>query len=238
MKILIIPDLHGKDIVKLLSNYNLETFDKMVFMGDYFDSFTIKPVKQLENFNKILELKEKYEDRIELLIGNHDLHYLNSKFRCAGFDDKFYFSFNQVLMPLYKNKTLKVCVVIDNYLFSHAGISNNWLKRLNIENKSITKNNIDLLINFVFQSSLEFFSFQKPEDSNERYSIYGDNTYQSPLWIRPTSLIKDKVSFIGSENITQVVGHTSIQEIQVKNNIIFTDCLDYKEELLILKTIQ
>ena len=81
----------------------------------------------------------------------------------------------------------------------------------------------------------------KLEEVNERFkkvpeiclfdgiNIYGDDITQSPVWVRPKSLLSDSV-----DNYIQVVGHTAVLDISTVENIIMCDCLDNKKTCLTL----
>jgi len=77
MKIIAIGDIHGREIWKKI----LETeqgYTKVIFIGDYFDSKErITALKQIDNFKEIIALKEREKNKVILLFGNHDFHYLN-----------------------------------------------------------------------------------------------------------------------------------------------------------------
>ena len=73
MKTLVLGDIHGRSVWKLI--YELEKPDRIVFIGDYFDSFDIKGADQLSNFQDIIKFKESGVCEVVLLIGNHDYHY-------------------------------------------------------------------------------------------------------------------------------------------------------------------
>src|SRR5574344_997377 len=83
MKILVIPDTHqnlqhNELIIKSLDNNEV---DKVIMLGDYVDDWKSKPFwfeeehNPINVLNKLKELKDKYKDRLILLIGNHDIPY-------------------------------------------------------------------------------------------------------------------------------------------------------------------
>ena len=78
---LVIGDIHGQDFWKSIVNEHMDE-DYIVFVGDYFDSYSIGSKKILDNFRKIIKLKQTYPDKVKLLLGNHDIHYyyLNSNY--------------------------------------------------------------------------------------------------------------------------------------------------------------
>lgn len=71
MKTIFIGDIHGRDIWKDIVSQ--EKPDRVVFIGDYFDSFDIKGPVQIHNFKEIIEFKKSGECEVIMLIGNHIL---------------------------------------------------------------------------------------------------------------------------------------------------------------------
>lgn len=56
MKHIIIGDLHGKDCWQEI---NIENYNKVVFLGDYVDSFTASNTAIYENLENIINLKKE-----------------------------------------------------------------------------------------------------------------------------------------------------------------------------------
>jgi len=213
MKILAIGDTHGKNFWEGLKNL-IEEYDKFIFLGDYFDSFDIEPIIQLDNFNKIIEFKKLYSDKVELLIGNHDYHYFPSiREEYSGYQPTMRFDYQNALTEAYNKGLLNVCYKHDIYLFSHAGLTKSWC----------TNNNID--INNIVDSVNDLFKYSPLKlgfTIGGNLSYYGDDITQGPFWVRPNSLYRDALDFY-----IHVVGHTAFKTIQeYSSNIIVTDCLD------------
>lgn len=93
MKLLIIPDIHGRRFWKHDIDEHLDEVDHVIFLGDYLDHYTYEkdPFKEegnelilckdeLPNLEDIIELKKKYPEKITLLLGNHDMHYKSLTF--------------------------------------------------------------------------------------------------------------------------------------------------------------
>lgn len=198
-----IGDIHGKNIWKQLVD---REFDECYFMGDYFDTRDqIPTVTQVRNFKEIC-IYARNNPKVHLCLGNHDFHYLKGiKERYSGF--QFYTNFDiqevleeniDLLKPVYQN---------DDYIISHAGISKTFLYNvLKLENP--------LDINKKFEEDRLILRFNG-------YDPYGDDTTQSCIWIRPDSLMKDRL-----DNYKQIVGHTAVNDIQTLNDITFVDVLD------------
>lgn len=69
MKTLILGDTHGRGVWEYI--IEKEKPDKVVFLGDYFDSFDINFENQMVNFMRIINFKKKFKKDVTLLIGNH-----------------------------------------------------------------------------------------------------------------------------------------------------------------------
>lgn len=215
MKIVVIGDIHGhstwKDIVIK------QDFDKIIFLGDYFDCFAkISPAAQVKNFNDIVDYRsfclENNKECI-LCLGNHDYSYASNS-SCSGYNYAIQALLGKDIFNLYQNKVLVPFHVEGNIVFSHAGISNVWISDIL---------RIDLSLDLDGDlSQLDHENMFKLLDFNTYtgYNEYGDTPSQSPIWIRPKSLLDNKI-----EGYTQVVGHTPNNAIKVDKDIWFCDTL-------------
>lgn len=122
MKILAIGDIHGRNIWK---DTNFNAFDKVVFIGDYVDSYDVSDWETYLNLKDIIEQKKAQPDKIVLLLGNHDIQYLHfPDYKCSGFREDFQ---NDLTALFVDNKALfQVAYQVKNYLFTHAGVSRKW----------------------------------------------------------------------------------------------------------------
>lgn len=214
MKTIIIGDIHGHDTWKTVLKKEKE-WDKVIFLGDYFDSFTVKPCVQVSNFEQILEFKKEDPENVVLILGNHDFHYTAyvGHSRYSGYKTETSTYIDHKLEDLLKEGILQVCYVQDNIWFSHAGFSKTWLRNRKIDT---SKEDWWKRVNEKFFKIPQFFGFIKKRDS----SPYGDNIYQGPLWIRPNSLLEDK-----PDGVLQIVGHTYTDSVMVGNGLVLCDCL-------------
>lgn len=210
MKICVISDIHGLTVWKDIVAKERENVDRFVFLGDYVDdkSGLTSPEEQLENLHSIQDFKEEYT-HVDLLIGNHDLQYIGGA-RCNRFNSRLFDLVQDELMNMIRKRTLQACACYDNYLFSHAGISNIWMKEKGMEDFTD--------INKQFHTNPLILDFVNKINSDGS----GNNVYQSPIWIRPDSLGKSAFP-----NYHHVVGHTRIREIGIveleNRKLIFTD---------------
>ena len=230
MKIVTISDVHGRDKWKKQVQ---EEADLYIFIGDYWDSFDIPFEIQKENFIEILEFYKENPDKVVLLCGNHDwVSYGMENFygACSGFQNKYAFEIRDLMKPLYENGEVLVCKIIDGYIFSHAGVTKDWCERYGIN--ILSTHNLEKEINELFQKNLKAFCFQDPPYGFNNRSGYGDDTWQSLLWVRPYSLMLNQI-----DGFKQVVGHTQQKGIVYNemHGIYFVDCQESSDEFLILE---
>lgn len=193
MDIIVVPDTHGRPFAYQLSPF-IESCDKIVFLGDYFDSFDYTQKQQIEEFEFILDLKRALGSKVELLLGNHDVQYLypdRYELRCSGFEAN-----PKITALLQDNKdNFSYCFQYKDWLFSHAGVSRSWinliLNKYQIENFTETAEKVASLLSYGFK---EMYWCSKKQG--------GRNSIDGPLWERPERLVKDLPNF------NQVVGHT------------------------------
>jgi hypothetical protein len=213
MRILAIGDVHGRTKWEALQK---EEADKIVFVGDYFDSFDITQVEQIVNFEKIIEWKRREPNKVELLMGNHDYHYLlYGRVQYSGYKPNPLIS--QLVNEAVKSDLIKLIWISDNYLFSHAGLSNKFMTYLNEDGFELDDLN-DILKNK--PKLLGFGRYGFP------ISKYGNDPEQGPLWIRPESLRESPYG-----NWIQIVGHSIQQNIQIEDNLTLIDVPDTNEVL-------
>ena len=134
LKVLIIPDVHGRTFWKDAINqfpYDIYPELEIIFLGDYLDPYSsydgISKKDAYENFLEILEYSNK-DNRVTLLIGNHDWHYFVNLDNCRidnarSKDIEKLFKSNMHKFRL--TKTIEINGT--KYLFSHAGISKKCL---------------------------------------------------------------------------------------------------------------
>lgn len=224
MKILAIGDIHGRPEWKSIVAQN--QYDQIVFMGDYFDSkegipFTI----QKKNFIELLEFKKGNSGNVVLLIGNHDFHYFaDSEQTYSGFQSKHQKTISKLLESARKENLIQVCHRHLNYLFVHAGLSKTWVKKA--FSKNLVKDNLCETVNHLLTLKTHALGFSPGRE----YDGYGDEPCQSPLWIRPKSLLKDRI-----DGYVQVVGHTPQAKLLITEDVIFIDTLGQTGEYLVIE---
>ena len=160
-------------------------------------------------------MKQSYPDNVILLTGNHDFSYLNENGICSGHKIA-----TQAFVNGYKGiikDNLKVIHIDGNFIFSHAGVSPIYLTEQNLTLDDLCEMKCD-------DNKLAFVN------KDIHTNIYGDNWYQSPIWIRPQSLILSPKDF----SYKQVVGHTPCRndkDYHYENKIFLNDRLYFNQAM-------
>ena len=210
MKILIIPDVHGRDFWRYPIK---EEWDKIIFLGDYTDPYPGEAPQSevFANIIDIVDFKDKNPDKVILLWGNHDLPYWCEEYRkqldywCRHDNlrhndietffneniDKFQWAYQE-----------------GKFLFTHAGINNGFAKLLGEEYGKVNADVIN-----------RFFNKEKNRMLLAMVSFYrgGYDRFSSPVWadvrehygVIPNKYIKDYY---------QIFGHTYSKQQIITNN--------------------
>lgn len=233
-KVIALGDTHGRSVWKEIIAKESDA-DMIIFMGDYFDTHSggYSGNRQIENFKDIMAFKRANMDKVILLIGNHDFHYMKgvnetySKHQPKYADD-----IQKVLHEALDENLLQMCCILGKYIFTHAGVTKTWLKNsLDLDdapNKVLGV--LETYINDLFSNSIEKFKFTM----GTNFDPSGDDITQPPIWVRPLSLYRDKLS-----DVIYVVGHTSAKVLDITKvdnfNMILIDTLgNQTPEYLIL----
>jgi hypothetical protein len=213
MKTVVIGDIHGRSVWKLI--VHLEKPDRVIFVGDYFDSFDIGGLDQLNNYKDIIAFKESGECEVVMLIGNHDYHY----FREIG--DQDYSGYQGLMSPSIAavldetRNHLQMAYQMNEFLFTHAGVSSIFMDKAFDDEYGWKTENIAVDLNEMFKYKPFTFKFGKYCDHTRFNSPYGDDVQQSSIWIRPRSLMKANYDTLRKE-IIQVFGHTQVDRVDTK----------------------
>ena len=239
MKLVAIGDIHGRDIWKQIVAKEHDA-DEFVFVGDYFDSFTVKGPDQINNFLDIIEFKKQSKVPVTLLIGNHDHHYY------PGVDDSGTSGYQTLLAPSIKyvvneNKQyLQAAYQVGEFVFTHAGLSSEWLDDT-IEDWNV--DNVVEKVNELFQyqpGKIAYRSYKQVGDQVYGAQGYGNEAFQGPIWIRPTALMNANKKTL-RKKIIQVVGHTPQDNIDIEGKATggryyFIDTLEYNQGQYLIVT--
>lgn len=192
MKTLVFGDIHGRDC--WIDIIRKESPDKVVFLGDYVSTHEdIDELTQIKNLEDILTYKELNMDSTILLRGNHDMQHLGYSWaHCSGLFPKV---MQHMILLHQRFLSLTQWIYVDgDLLFSHAGVSEEWMKIAEVSS-------IDNINNM---EPSEKFGFLP----NRMGDYNGSSPTQPPTWIRPVTLAECAIT-----GYTQIVGHTPTRSI-------------------------
>ena len=229
-KILIIPDVHGRDfwrepVKKVLEDTNAH----IIFIGDYTDGYHTEwesnfDYRQhtVDNFKEIIEMKKQNSDRITLLLGNHDCGYAIGDDVCSSRMDKIHQSELEKLFR--ENRELfqiaEECDIAGkHFIFSHAGILKGWVKSIWGEEADDTDFNVvSRLNNAWLNNDMNILSRLGDYDD---YRGWDGFQYGSPVWSDIRSWIRVTPEETYGFNIA---GHTQLSHQVVLDQIADLDC--------------
>jgi hypothetical protein len=201
MKILVIPDIHNK-VSKASHIFSTETdYDKVIFLGDYFDGFGDSAI---EAQKVSLWLKHHLNNpKFVFLLGNHDVSYAfpNQHAPCSGYTDGKHEAIHSILTRHDWDK-FKFFWCAAGWLFSHAGLHKSYVPA----DLKPTTNNIK---EFLKAQSVEALHHLRHTNQEHWFYRYGDARTRHPrgcvgglVWCDANE------EFEAIENIPQIFGHT------------------------------
>lgn len=226
-KLLVIPDVHGRDFWKeAVSKY--PSLD-IVFLGDYLDPYPEERItrsKAIDNFKEILGFASNHES-CRLLLGNHDVHYLldvegSRKDNDNSSEIEELFSshidlFDLVSIREFDNKI---------FLFSHAPLLFDWVKSIQ-ETKDVEK-----LVDRLNLSLIDF----KSNRSTLLKILYHISFYRggfhecgSLIWSDVREVVDEDKIFMPEIDFN-VFGHTQLEKPLIGENFA---CLDVRRAFVI-----
>lgn len=219
MKILTIGDLHGLPEWKSVIS---EQFDKIVFLGDYLDSFHVPDKHILQNLEEIIAFKGSHPEKVVLLWGNHETSYLYRECRASGYRPRIGEQVKEMLTRHMEK--FRMAFQVRNYLWTHAGIHQDFYVRKIKPQIKASDLHIAVTLDRLFaEKYLPVFEVG-PERGSRDYSATG-----GPLWIDKSRLLEKPL-----RGFYQIVGHTPVKTIEhytpYKNNpetsVTFCDCIE------------
>lgn len=129
MKILVIPDVHGRDFW-IEPCYHTEEFDKIIFLGDYHDPYSFQVSADTSRHrlrDKLLPFVLEHKDKVICLLGNHDGNYI-----IGAMADRMDIFHKRDIAHYLNQMDLKLAHQEGKYLFTHSGVLPAWLEYNNI----------------------------------------------------------------------------------------------------------
>ena len=269
MKTLTIGDIHGRNDWMMLTHgshknyqdwkisvehgtradspyfksYPFMQYDKIIFIGDYMDSFDVSNTDIKLNYLDIIFFKQQLSDRVVLLLGNHDVQYIVDGQRCSGFRPEMLFD----MRALFRHHGKLFTVAYEEtdskghkYLWTHAGVTSGWLELLDETIKLPANRFSNIILERNPQTVADKVNSAWDFNLSELYTVDRDSggwdPWAGPLWVRPDTLNKNPLP-----GYTQIVGHTAFKKITKKMSVegvgsdhYFVDCLDHVVDALAL----
>ena len=213
MKVLVIPDVHLKTWIfdkaeKVLKSGKATRVVCLMDMPDDWDmEFQIDRYRAI--YDRAIAFAKDYPDTL-WCYGNHDLSYpwgrLESGY--SPYAERTVMDKLEELEKSLKNSSqINIMHRIGRVLFSHAGLSMEFVKSLN---RKLLDADIDEVLHSVNTASQD--------------KLWND---ESPLWLR--TLDVRRKAFRG-EKYKQIVGHTPVEKIMEQGGMIFTDVFSTDRE--------
>lgn len=230
MKQIIIPDVHGRPFWRAAVKAVPDT--PIIFLGDYIDPYEYEGIpteEEFPRFEEIIELKRTYPEAVTLLLGNHDLHYVDRELE-GGRLDRLHANRNKAAIldnaDLFDMAHI-VTVGATKLLFTHAGVQLGWLvKHRELFDLSRDKNLADCLNELWHDEARRPALLKALKDIS--YSRWGNCRYGSPIW-------NDVDDFkIGKEELPgycQIFGHSQQEYAPVITD--YYACLDCRRPFLL-----
>lgn len=244
---LLIPDVHGRDFWKDPVKTTLgDTDAHIVFMGDYLDPYGYEGVTEeqaIEGFVEIINLKKHNPDRITLLLGNHDLHYVENHRDGCRMD----YRHKAQIVNLFKDNIdlfdmFYIASCNDKrYIISHAGFTKGWInyriEYIDFDAASLKSTHADIFdaIDIDYIGSIDWKHMLLCYESAPKCGLLSDVSYHrgggdpfsSFLWC-------DLGEMLLSDNIipNQIFGHSQQEYYPVNYNDTLY-CLDCRRAFVI-----
>lgn len=204
MKILVIPDVHLKPEMFKRASAILKKghADRAVCLMDIADDWNREYDVDLytKTYDTAIAFAKKYPETF-WCYGNHDLSYVWMEME-SGFSSMMLPTVSRKMYELKERVGERIAYIhrVDDYLFMHGGLLMEFVwKYVPKEDQD----DVDRVISFINGLGKE--------------EIWQDT---SPVWSRPQYYEED---MYGADTFTQVVGHTPVEKIYKKGNVISCD---------------
>lgn len=219
MRTITIGDLHGYNDWKRIRP---DTYDLIVFLGDYLDSYFVEDEEMLKNLDELVVFKKTHPEKVKLLLGNHEISYLFPEYRATGYR---YDIEEEIISRLKENDELfQVAFQYQNYLWTHAGIHSEFYSRHIIPQVKETEENLASTLQRLFHEEYPPIFEISAERGGYRNAIGG------LFWLHSARLVESP-----HQGYHQIVGHTPVETIQqispfendADTSVTLCDCIVY-----------
>lgn len=223
-KYILVPDVHGRTFWKDILPF-VDECERIIFFGDYHDPYPdegITPSQSLSNFNEIMAFAKQHQDKVTMLLGNHDLSYYNTDEvpNWDVFANRHVWETHAEIASLFRTNLNMFGIVSmvymrdinRNFLFSHAGVHPFWIQ----ENNLIPNFTENTTASSICSHLTNMFLTGDKKLLNALRSISrirgGDELIGSMVWADCHEFL-----WIKETPYTQVFGHT--QQLKKENGI-------------------
>ena len=193
--------------------YDYTTYDKIVFVGDYVDSYDMSNEVILKNLQEIIYFKKALGDRVVLLLGNHDIQYIVPNEICSGFRGEMQYDLKEIFennIHLFKIAHLEKGADGSKWLWSHAGVTSGWYEKELLRTLKNERMRFKELLSEFFQEEREVDEVINKAHDLQVKSLWnvdshsgGMDLWAGPVWVRPYIM-----NHWPLEGYNQIMGHT------------------------------
>ena len=228
LKTVSIGDIHGLDYWNQIKP---ELYDKIIFLGDYVDSYNVSNDVVTNNLLNIIQFKKDNPDKVVLLLGNHCCQYLFSydKHGCSGYRPEMYDELHAIFN---NNRNLfHASFQINDTIWTHAGIHQGWYNdRFYKFAKEFLQETLSEQLNTAFYAEYDALF-------DVGHMRGGFRDVGGPFWCDTSELNSKPL-----KTMHQIVGHNRKSKVykiyKYNKEIVYTDCLQsriqfYEKEFII-----
>jgi hypothetical protein len=213
---------------------NYMDYDKIIFVGDYVDSFNVGNAEMKKNLEDIIFFKKTCPDKVVLLLGNHDIQYIVANEICSGYRPEMKHDFYKIFMDnieLFSFAYEGFDKDGKTWLWTHAGVTSGWYKELRKELFDPNHRFAEIVKERNPQTIAEEINLAWELKMSVLYNVDaasgGHYLWAGPIWVRPHVL-----NIYPLDGVSQIVGHTPQARIwrnEVNDTVehVYIDCLEH-----------
>ena len=191
-------------------------YDKIIFVGDYVDSFDMSNKVIIRNLKDIIFFKRMLSDKVVLLLGNHDVQYIVQNEICSGYrgemrpDLSNLFNDNKDIFQLAYQENSEKGI----HLWTHAGVTREWLRDTKREIFSPKYRLYPIIEEYENSDIADLLNILWEIRNDRIFNIDahsgGFDLWAGPIWVRP-----DILNHFHIEGVNQIVGHTPHKALRI-----------------------
>lgn len=213
MKVLVIPDIHLKYEMFNRAEKILESgqADFAIQLGDMFDDWDMQFAVAFyqKTAERAIAFQKKFPNTLWCM-GNHDFGYYEPEYgrRETGHSEFLEEEMAHQLERMHEvGISRKIVHVVNNVIFSHAGVIDKWVERQK------------MLVKYPVDKPVDVADMLRLANNASADELWQEN---SPIWARP-GRSQHGEGLWWPKRYMQVVGHTPMEGITFENNLLSTD---------------